>query len=125
MSATPRALARTHAVRGWRERLAAGRAELRRAFEAEDRPHPLLRDHTRLADDVLTGLWIESGLAEPWALVAVGGFGRGELFPHSDVDILILLPDDHGGRRDAEIEAFVGALWDCGLDVGQSVRTVA
>ena len=60
------------------------------------------------------------------ALVAVGGYGRGELHPASDVDLLILLEDDIGERlpRD-QIEAFVQLLWDAGFYLGHSVRTVA
>ena len=60
------------------------------------------------------------------ALVAVGGYGRGELFPHSDVDLLVLLPgacsDDSPLREQAA--AFVTACWDIGLEIGHSVRTV-
>ena len=59
------------------------------------------------------------------ALVAVGGFGRGELHPASDVDLMVLLDDDIGDelpRR--EIEAFVQLLWDAGFYLGHSVRTV-
>jgi [protein-PII] uridylyltransferase len=60
------------------------------------------------------------------SLVAVGGYGRGELHPHSDVDLLILLADDLGeGLPKAEIEAFVQLLWDAGFYLGHSVRTVA
>jgi [protein-PII] uridylyltransferase len=60
------------------------------------------------------------------SLVAVGGYGRGELHPCSDVDLLILLGDDLAGRLPkAEIEAFVQLLWDAGFYLGHSVRTVA
>ena len=65
------------------------------------------------------------GDALPLALIAVGGFGRGELHPHSDVDLLILLPDgspDDDGT--AAIEAFVTLLWDAGFYLGHSVRTL-
>jgi len=59
-------------------------------------------------------------------LVAVGGYGRGELHPHSDVDLLILLGDDIGDRLpQAQIEAFVQLLWDAGFYLGHSVRTVS
>jgi [protein-PII] uridylyltransferase len=59
-------------------------------------------------------------------LVAVGGYGRGELHPHSDVDLLILLGDEIGERLPrAEIEAFVQLLWDAGFYLGHSVRTVS
>jgi len=81
-----------------------------------------------LTDQLLTSLWDRAGLAEPLSLVAVGGYGRGELFPHSDVDVLILLPDGHhaGANADlqARIETFIGSCWDVGLDIGSSVRSV-
>ncbi len=57
------------------------------------------------------------------ALVAVGGYGRGELYPASDVDLLLLVPEGFG--RHDRLEALVGLLWDIGLDIGHSVRTVA
>jgi [protein-PII] uridylyltransferase len=63
---------------------------------------------------------------EDVGLVAVGGYGRGELHPHSDVDLLILLDDGIGDRLPrAEIEAFVQLLWDAGFYLGHSVRTVS
>ncbi len=64
-------------------------------------------------------------VSEKISLVAVGGYGRGELHPHSDVDLLILL-DDHIGESvpRGEIESFVQLLWDAGFYLGHSVRTV-
>ena len=60
------------------------------------------------------------------SLVAVGGFGRGELHPHSDVDLLILLGDDLKEELPREaLEGFVQLLWDAGFYLGHSVRTVA
>ncbi len=59
-------------------------------------------------------------------LVAVGGFGRGELHPHSDVDLLILLSDEHEYRVPKEaLETFIQLLWDAGFYLGNSVRTVS
>ena len=88
-----------------------------------------LRALSALADDVLRDLWCHAGFEAPFALVAVGGFGRGELFPHSDVDVLLLLPDEHSPDTDAvlkaRIEAFIGSCWDAGLEIGSSVRTLA
>jgi [protein-PII] uridylyltransferase len=82
-----------------------------------------------LADATLKTLWQEAGFASPFALLAVGGFGRGELFPYSDVDVLVLLPDDQSPERDAalkaQIEGFIGSCWDAGLEIGSSVRTVS
>ena len=87
---------------------------------------------TRLAgltDASLRGLWQANGFGGDLALLAVGGYGRGELFPYSDVDVLLLLPDAADPARDTalrqRIEAFIGQCWDIGLEIGSSVRTVA
>jgi [protein-PII] uridylyltransferase len=75
-------------------------------------------------DRLLAKAWIAHELPRDkgLALVAVGGFGRGELHPGSDVDLLILVNKvrDHA----AQIQSFITFLWDIGLEVGQSVRTV-
>jgi len=57
-------------------------------------------------------------------IIAVGGYGRGELHPHSDVDLMILLPNDHEGKFDGDIEQFLMLLWDIKLEIGHSVRTL-
>ena len=87
---------------------------------------------TRLAgltDASLHGLWQANGFGGDLALLAVGGYGRGELFPYSDVDVLLLLPDAADPARDTalrqRIESFIGQCWDIGLEIGSSVRTVA
>jgi [protein-PII] uridylyltransferase len=89
----------------------------------------VLQRMAELTDDVLRGLWASAGLGEPYALLAVGGYGRAELFPHSDVDVLLLLPDGHSPDSDDElkkkIEAFIGNCWDVGLEIGSSVRTLS
>lgn len=87
--------------------------------------HTVLRQLAALADEALNALWEDAGFANRVALVAVGGFGRGELFPFSDVDVLLLLPADHATEIEpARIEAFIGHCWDAGLEIGSSVRTV-
>jgi [protein-PII] uridylyltransferase len=88
----------------------------------------LLQAFTALADDALKALWQKAGMPAGVALVGVGGFGRGELFPHSDVDVLLLMPDgispDHDPVLKRRIEEFIGSCWDAGLEIGSSVRTV-
>jgi [protein-PII] uridylyltransferase len=83
---------------------------------------------SQLADSVLRQLWAHAGLDVPLALLAVGGYGRGELFPHSDVDVLVLLPDAFDPDKDPDlkgrIESFIGSCWDTGLEIGSSVRTL-
>ncbi len=84
---------------------------------------------SRLADKTLCALWDQAGLRGPCALVAVGGYGRAKLFPHSDVDVLLLLSDEQKPEDDEDlrsrIETFIGSCWDTGLEIGSSVRTVA
>ena len=53
-------------------------------------------------------------------LAAVGGYGRGELYPHSDVDLLILLPHAPTAEDESAIERLVASLWDLGLEPGHS-----
>ncbi len=93
--------------------------------------HRLLRQFTQLADTLLTTLWKQSALPSSLTLVAVGGYGRGQLLPYSDVDVLVLLPGDappaHGHPGDAlheRVENFIRSCWDAGLEIGSSVRTV-
>jgi [protein-PII] uridylyltransferase len=89
----------------------------------------LLQGLAREADATLKSLWQAAGLPPQFALLAVGGFGRGELFPHSDVDVLVLMPDaasaDGNPELKRKVEAFIGNCWDTGLEIGSSVRTVS
>ena len=87
----------------------------------------LIRSLSKHVDLTLLRLWEHAAMPSGAALLAVGGYGRGELFPHSDVDVLVLLPPPHAGGSDAlktSIEAFITACWDIGLEIGSSVRTV-
>jgi [protein-PII] uridylyltransferase len=60
------------------------------------------------------------------AVLAVGGFGRRELFPHSDIDVLLLIERDLEGNASREaLSAFLRSLWDSGLRLSQSVRTIS
>jgi [protein-PII] uridylyltransferase len=109
-----------------RKRWESGRAELLAAFARSPmQVAPLLRGLSRLADRTLRALWAASGLPAHAALLAVGGYGRGELFPHSDIDLLLLLPQPQGSdaATDHAAERFIAACWDCGLQIGASVRT--
>ncbi|MET0312293.1 MAG: [protein-PII] uridylyltransferase [Burkholderiaceae bacterium] len=88
----------------------------------------LLHKLARLADGTLRELWERAAFPDSFSLVAVGGFGRGELFPQSDVDVLLLLPNGTDTEADAglklKLEGFIGSCWDAGLEIGSSVRTV-
>ncbi|HAL38689.1 MAG TPA: bifunctional uridylyltransferase/uridylyl-removing protein, partial [Polaromonas sp.] len=91
--------------------------------------HGLLKKLAKHTDATLQLLWQRAGFPAATCLVAVGGFGRGELFPHSDVDVLLLLPDDANVEGNpalkAKVESFIGNCWDSGLEIGSSVRTSA
>ncbi|HLD09720.1 MAG TPA: nucleotidyltransferase domain-containing protein, partial [Methylophilaceae bacterium] len=109
----------------WRSRLQAQQATLRAAFERNADTARLLKAHCRLVDELLRDLWQQSGLASGVCLIAVGGYGRGELFPYSDVDLLMLLPEHVDNAVNLRIESIIGLLWDIGLAVGHSVRNVS
>ena len=91
--------------------------------------HSLLKKLAKHTDKTLLLLWQVAGFPAEICLLAVGGFGRGELFPHSDVDVLLLLPDDvnldHEPELKEKLEKFVSNCWDSGLEIGSSVRTAA
>ena len=79
-----------------------------------------------VVDQILILAW----QAQPWpdeegiSLVAVGGYGRGELHPHSDIDLLILTRKDNASHYKSCISSFCTLLWDIGLEIGQSVRSI-
>jgi len=75
-------------------------------------------------DELLTKLWIELALGDKCSLIAVGGYGRGELHPHSDLDLLVLLPRSVKQSYSATLSQFITLLWDIGLKVGHAVRNL-
>ncbi len=109
-----------------RQRLVDGQQGLTAAWQEKKDSLALLHGRAALVDSVLQDLWATLAMPEEFALVAVGGYGRGELYPGSDVDLLILLPDASPASTtpEAHLEQLVGLLWDIGLDIGHSVRTV-
>jgi len=108
-----------------RERLARGRSRLEDGFRARPRPASYLARHSALVDRVLREVWDLGAVPRGLALVAVGGYGRQELFPHSDVDVLVLLPDECNESMREAAASLVSGLWDVGIELGHSVRTVA
>lgn len=107
-----------------RQHLREGRQALREAYAARPSPSTLLRAHSKLVDSALIRAWKALPTATQACLVAVGGYGRGELFPSSDIDLLLLVDGRHSDEQIQPIEGFIGMLWDIGLEVGHSVRTV-
>jgi [protein-PII] uridylyltransferase len=120
MAANPR-LASDESLR---RQVAAGRQALREAYLARPSPGRLLRGHARLVDRAVGAAWRQAGVPAGAALVATGGYGRAELYPCSDIDLLILLAAEPGEAERARLERLIGSLWDIGLEIGHSVRTV-
>lgn len=85
----------------------------------------LFAARTRLIDALIGAAWDDAQLGQTEAcVVAVGGYGRGELFPFSDIDVLVLLADGASAQLAERVETFIGRLWDLGLHLGHSTRTV-
>ncbi|MDE2311376.1 MAG: [protein-PII] uridylyltransferase [Betaproteobacteria bacterium] len=108
-----------------RQCLRAARLSLQQDYADHPQPRRYLRAHAGLVDEHLRMVWQLLAMPPALALVAVGGYGRGELFPHSDIDLLILLPLQPDEFLQQRLQELVGILWDIGLEVGHSVRTVA
>ena len=108
-----------------RERVTdADRALAERFWQNEDIDE-LLADRSSQFDQILCELWereLPLAARAGMALFAVGGYGRAELHPGSDIDLLILVT--RRGTYQRELERFVQSLWDLGVEIGQSVRTL-
>ena len=103
-------------------RIAAGRDALRKgteqlvsAYREKPLTGPMLKGRAQLVDRVLQDLWNAFGMPPSAVLMAAGGYGRNELYPHSDVDILILLPEHEDDILHGKISGLITALWDIGL----------
>ena len=110
----------------FREVLGQAHEELKARFLADEPVEALVHARATLIDRVLQAAWRTHTLASmsAWALIAVGGYGRGELHLCSDIDILLLVPAPPEGAERGALERLLAFLWDIGLEVGHSVRTV-
>src|SRR5690606_33065028 len=104
---------------------AAGES-LKQRFLANESMDTLVHDRAQAVDDVILACWrhFARRIADSAELVAVGGYGRGELHPQSDIELLILLDDASDRATGEPISRFLTFLWDIGLEVGHSVRTL-
>lgn len=131
MSAVAEAVDPATGIAGLRARFREGKTRLLQEFRegraTSSQATRLLKALSRHVDGLLSDLWTHAMMPPGAALVAVGGYGRGELFPYSDIDVLVLLPGPDACGNDAlrsAIEGFITACWDIGLEIGSSVRTV-
>ena len=95
-----------------------------RFLEGED-ARALVNEASQFADVLLWYAWHQYDWDENVSLVAVGGYGRGELHPHSDIDLLILMRKDFSKKYRERIEMFITFLWDIQLKIGHSVRSIS
>ncbi|MGC1952424.1 MAG: [protein-PII] uridylyltransferase [Gammaproteobacteria bacterium] len=109
-----------------REQLALARAQFTARFQSGSPARDLIHEQAMQTDQVLQSAWQRFALQgnPSLALVAVGGYGRRELHPGSDVDLLVLLREEPDPDLSQCIQGFIAFLWDIGLEVGHSVRTL-
>ena len=107
--------------------LTGATAALTQCFLDGERAGQLMRDRARLMDGIVLRAWAGTAArgVPGVALVAVGGYGRGELHPASDVDLLVLLDGCSHEQASEHLSRFLTLLWDLGLDIGHSARTVS
>ncbi|RKZ90723.1 MAG: [protein-PII] uridylyltransferase, partial [Gammaproteobacteria bacterium] len=109
----------------YRDALLEGQKYLQQQFEQQVDIVQLVHQRAAFVDQVLQQLW-QQHLGEyfPINLIAVGGYGRGELHPYSDIDLLILLDESISEHLPDCLSDFLTQLWDVGLEIGHSVRTI-
>lgn len=123
---------RQDAVGEYREQVAASSAHQRTAYErrapGQSIAKALIRERAQFVDGLLVDVWREHSAALPddgtMGLVAVGGYGRGELHPGSDIDLLVVLRERLTLAAEDALREFVAFLWDIGLEISHSVRSV-
>jgi len=111
-------------VAALRAEVKASQKQLQLQYEQTGDAMGLLRQRCELVDAVLQKLWDSLNFPASLTLAAVGGYGRGELYPASDIDLLILLPREASAPVQEKLERLVGQFWDIGLEIGHSVRTI-
>ena len=115
------------AVHNFRQALDRAHKDLEQRFYENEDVEKLVRQRAQVVDDAILVAWdhLTGNLTQSSALIAVGGYGRGELHPHSDIDLMILLDDiEDKNNIDGIISQFLTFLWDIGLEVGHSVRNL-
>ena len=108
----------------FRHALDQGNHYLNERFEAGTPVREVINKRAWLIDQLLTCAWQHHIPGDSMALIAVGGYGRMDLLPGSDVDLLLLINPRGQKYLKSGIETFLALLWDIGLEVGHSVRTV-
>lgn len=109
----------------YRDALQQGQHYLKQQFDLGSDVVTLVHLRAHFVDEVLQSIW-QHHISEncPVSLLAVGGYGRGELHPYSDIDLLVLLDESVSNNPPSGLSSFLTQLWDIGLEIGHSVRTI-
>lgn len=108
-----------------RQALKQGQSYLQQQFDAGSPIEELVYQRASFVDEILNQIWQQHISDDtPVSLIAVGGYGRGELHPYSDIDVLILLDESISDSPPDSLSSFLTQLWDVGLEIGHSVRTI-
>ena len=113
------------AINVFRNALNAAQNHFSNRFYEGEEVHTLVNESARFADLMLSYAWDRFPWDKDISLIAVGGYGRGELHPHSDIDLLILMRRNQPQKYRASIEQFLAFLWDIKLTIGHSVRSLS
>ncbi|AMX02216.1 [protein-PII] uridylyltransferase [Microbulbifer thermotolerans] len=108
----------------FKDAFAAADTQMAERFREGEDVRTLVHERALFIDCLLHYAWYQYDWPNGISLLAVGGYGRGELHPHSDIDLLILTDGSAAPDTIDNIERLVAFLWDLGLDIGHSVRTI-
>lgn len=111
-------------VAALRAEVKANQSRIQSDYEQNNDAEAVLRGRCQHVDATLNKLWESFDFPASLALAAVGGYGRGELYPASDIDLLILLPKEASAALQEKLESLISHFWDIGLEIGHSVRTI-
>ena len=107
-----------------KKEIALNESNLIKVFLKKSDGQSYLNNHSLLIDKTLKEVWKQLELKNSASLIACGGYGRQELFPYSDIDLLILIPKKFNASLNQKIEQFITLVWDLGLRIGHSVRDI-
>ncbi|MEJ2159337.1 MAG: [protein-PII] uridylyltransferase [Chromatiales bacterium] len=114
-------------ISAFRDTLSIGARQLEARFRDGAAIEDLVRERASTVDAIVLAAWhrLDPRLRAKMCLLAVGGYGRGELHPASDIDVMVILPACEVPDWQDAVADFFTFLWDIGLEIGHSVRTVA
>ena len=118
-------LSRGNTIQVYKNAIQKAEFSLEEKFKNEEKTADLLKAKTSFIDIILKYAWDQFEWDKKISLLAVGGYGRGELHPHSDIDLMILVSSNKINLYQKNIEAFLAFLWDIQLKIGHSVRSIS